>query len=373
MRGNGDLGAGFPAGGFPESGTPQLAALAENISLPFADYLLGGAFDQKAVAESRLLAIFEHRERLAALSLLNQLGFSYAVLKGVGVGCRYYPEPWMRDVSDIDILVHEADLGAVVDALVGQGFHFEGQPRSRWGFISPASFQPFFSPDGRVNFDLHIYGDDYPVYRSLTTEILMADSIRVDDQGVAFAVPRPEHMLILAATHAARDQFGPLTVRNIIDTMLILIASQSSPDDALDWGLITDLATRGGFQRPLRLFLALVATLGGGDFGMPGLYSAPFAGRTKETLFGVSLGAFDRVVRQFRFQDDFQSGGADNAAAVAHPAGVPGHSLATGELVLREILLTSSGKIFLHKNLRRLRGLLHADEGLPKTTNSPEN
>ena len=57
------------------------------------------------------------------LKLFDRDGIQAVVLKGPVVAETYYPDPGLRPYGDLDLLIHEADLIAVSEMLVGRGYH----------------------------------------------------------------------------------------------------------------------------------------------------------------------------------------------------------------------------------------------------------
>lgn len=55
-------------------------------------------------------------EQSALCTALTDAEIDFILLKGAVIR-EYYPEPWMRTSSDIDILIHQADLERAIDAL----------------------------------------------------------------------------------------------------------------------------------------------------------------------------------------------------------------------------------------------------------------
>lgn len=87
---------------------------------------------QKALQDNEINELFRKQQILAVYRyerigyelteicrILDEAGVPYMPLKGA-VMRRYYPEPWMRTSSDIDILVKPKDVAAATDALVGK-------------------------------------------------------------------------------------------------------------------------------------------------------------------------------------------------------------------------------------------------------------
>ena len=60
----------------------------------------------------------------------------FIVLKG-GALCSLYPESWMRNSCDIDILVREEGLGKASEALIQKGYTFNGKTLHNSSFFSP--------------------------------------------------------------------------------------------------------------------------------------------------------------------------------------------------------------------------------------------
>ena len=75
--------------------------------------LLGKAEKVKLTAVWRVKNIENEQGRVR--KCLEGAGIPFVLLKGAVVR-DYYPEPWMRTSSDIDVLVPSDGLGAVVDA-----------------------------------------------------------------------------------------------------------------------------------------------------------------------------------------------------------------------------------------------------------------
>ena len=90
-----------------------------------------------------------------------------------------YPDLALRIQGYLDILVRLTDFNRLVDFLVAQGFCCRAAENHPWGIISDASFLPFVSSDGASHIDIHIRPYSYPAHRSLSTELVFADSRQV--------------------------------------------------------------------------------------------------------------------------------------------------------------------------------------------------
>ena len=144
------------------------------------------------------------------------------------------------------------------------------------------------------------------------------------------------HMLLLAASHAARDLFAPHAVKSLLDAALLLRRHQS----AFDWDRLTALARAGRSLRPLSVTLALLSAL-----GLPLPTVPETLCRRPRGLAGVEFGRLAASLQ------------ALPAAAEATPL----------QRLRLEWLLAAGPGVSLQRNLRRLRGLVRANPGLPAT------
>ena len=157
-------GAGTGTDGVSDPDPDLAAALADRVTAATVAAVLPGAqLPDETVRQSQLLNRFRHAAGRRWYGAIADAGLPVLAIKGLASGAWLYPAPQDRGVSDADLLVRGEDLGAVIDLLEARGFAFATEPtRSRWGFVSEASFQPLLSPDGAVNIDLHVAGDAAP-------------------------------------------------------------------------------------------------------------------------------------------------------------------------------------------------------------------
>lgn len=291
--------------------------------------------DPQEIERSVLLNRFRRHSALKWAELIEESGIDVVYLKGLATSLTIYPDPDIRGMQDVDLLVHERDVPRLVKLLSQQGFSFrrpEGTPL--WGRINETSFHPFVSADGTVNLDIHIHPDDFPVHRSLTTEIVFDAARLVEAGGVNLRLPCDDHLLLLAITNAARDKFGPASVKSLVDAVVLLAYRKAT----VDWAGLASLARHGGYLKSLRAFVVLLHRLGVRAEHLPDRLNRPFRGM-------VAL-EFDRMVAEIE----------DMIV----------HGLSRAALLRREFLLTARIDVFLFRNLRRLRGLLAPRSGTPE-------
>lgn len=314
---------------FAELASPVLAAHV----LAGASAALGEALvDPKAVAESRLMARFrlQHQRRWAAAIAAE--GIETVCLRGFAAGITVFGDAALRAQGDMDLLVREADLKALVSFLTGRGFRFFRPRVHRWGMISDASFLPFVSPDGECDIDIHVRPDCYPAHLSLTTDRVFAAARRIDGDGAGLLAPSPSHAMTLCVTNAAKDKFDLFALRKVIDATAML---RGPP--MLDWEEILRLARDGRYLKPARAFFCLLQRLGAPVGAVPPSLLRPPA--------GLARPVFERVAGDFR------------ELFATRPS--------MAELWWREITLCAEPRVALHNAGLRLRGLVRPHEGLP--------
>jgi hypothetical protein len=189
------------------------------------------------------------------------------------------------------------------------------------------------APDRQLAFDLHIHPDDFPVHRSLSTEMVFANARALTDDGVPVRVPCDAHLFLLAASNAARDKYDANAVRSFVD-MAAMTMHRGHP---VDWQAVMALATAGGYGDIVRLAAQLLIRLGLPSEGLPAAVTRPFG--------GLAAWELTRVVQDFERM--FET--------------MPSKLL----LQRREWLLTGGSRVAAWRNLRRLRGIVRPRPGVP--------
>ena len=145
-------------------------ALAANILAPVEARLGFPLLDAKSVKSSLLINRLNGAVQRRWMHEIADTGIPVICLKGFAFAHYLYPDPDIRTIGDIDVLVRQQDLDRLLLFLTGRGFRFEALQMPAWGFISDASFMPLMSENGDCNIDVHVQPDCYPAYRSLTAE-----------------------------------------------------------------------------------------------------------------------------------------------------------------------------------------------------------
>lgn len=305
---------------------------ADLVGPALAAALLGiEAIDPASLAQSRLAGRYALASQRKWLARLIAEGPPIVVIKGFAQAHQIYSDPATRCMGDLDILLHTRDRDSLIALLAAEGFTFRPLPTPPWGFISTASYMPFVSSDGACNLDIHIHPDCYPAYRSLTTEAVFADSVSVEAGEFVFRAPSRDHALLLCATNAAKDKFGPFAIRKIVDAMRLVA---SGP---IDWAALDRLARDGDFLLPWRVFAHLLLRLGVLPACLPETAVQPLSW-ARESAFSALLAEVQAL----------------------WPAALP--PLAT---LRRELMLCTEPAAGLHNALLRLRGLVMPAPGVP--------
>jgi hypothetical protein len=316
------------------------ARLAALTSPALADWLLSSSTDAAGplippenVQRSRLLNRFTRAQGLRWLAVVDEAGIDVVCLKGMAAGSLIYPDPDLRGMTDVDLLVRGRDLKALVMVLAAKGFVFKtalGTPP--WGHIGDAGFHPFVAPGGTFSFDLHVQPDDYPIHRGLSAEQVFADAQPVTVDGQTIRMPSGPHFLLMAMANAARDKLGPVAMKSVVDAFVYLARTGGDPG----WPAILAAAQKGRFGRTAR---GVVACLSG--LGVP-------AERLPADTDSLSAMAQEEVAR-----------------AVAGLADC--FSIEPGKFALqrREVFLLAPPHVIAWRYGRRLRGLLKPWPGVP--------
>lgn len=311
----------------------KMKALADLISAAGAAALVPGSAEilgAGAIKQARLLNRFRRLQGEKWSGVLNDSGVRAMAMKGLSTAHTVWPDPDARAVSDADLLVASGDLDRAMAVLKSEGFTIADMPtRGPWGFVGDASFQPLIGPGDEANIDLHIQGDAWPFRLALPVTEIMANARLSARSGLW--LPDPTHQFLIAASHATGDLLTADSIKSVVDGLLMLRGR-------IDFGELHRRSTLGHMRKPVTVFLALLAQLGG------------------DCSLAWEAG----------FDPEKYSGGEFKAVVHAHnqmfldlpPAGFLGR-------LKREITLCAETRVVLWRNGRRLTGLVRPRTGHP--------
>lgn len=213
---------------------------------------------RRARRAAALTALAQQAALRLALDRLAVAGIRPVALKGVALAWRHYPEPGLRPMRDIDLLVEHGQALDAAAVLTKAGFVTEaGAPSLLNAALSndhqlPGQYHPGLGVTIEVHHRLshpsHRRGYDVP---DLDSSEVLAQAQPVECGGVSVLCPVPEHLaahLIVHALYGHRLDCGPLVLSD-----LNFLAAE------LNWAAIRTAAEQGGWERGLDLLLALIA------------------------------------------------------------------------------------------------------------------
>jgi hypothetical protein len=215
---------------------------------------LGDAVNPPTQVLERLRRLYLHhsfrnrllvRELETVLRTLHSQGVEVAVLKGVDLITTVYPDPGVRGMTDIDVLVRRDRLAAAEQALVQLGYGPQPRPDMdsylrRTNHIAP------FTKRGAATIEVHwtieratspFAIDDAELWaRARTIRIGAVDSLHL----------APEHLILHLALHVSyHHRYARAGIKTLCDIAAI---AQRYPQ--LDWPFLAETANRigaGGF------------------------------------------------------------------------------------------------------------------------------
>jgi len=231
--------------------TIEAARLAEFISPALAAYLL-----QPIAAHygRRLIAADQAKEsrRVNQTARLRLLSWA-KIIVGAGVDVSFvgdlanahalYPDPDLRPVDKLEIVVAPDDVKTLVRYLGANGFG-AADDNSR-------AAVPLAADDGYTMLDMH-----FGLLKIPAGEVISA-ARAIDIDGASIRVPCLDHILLHVTAAVAQAGFGRLCVREVMDAAMLLRLTQ-----AIDWATVRDIAGASKLDKPLRTLLALLVDLG---------------------------------------------------------------------------------------------------------------
>lgn len=188
---------------------------------------------------------------------LDAAGIRCCVLKGPRLAWGCYPEPGLRPMRDIDLLVPEADVLRAAAVLGEAGFAMAAGAAALSGELDDDKHLPLLWHDGLgVAVELHRRLSDLPKRHGyhvpqLDSAAMLARSERVSLNGLPARCPLPDDLLAHLMVHALyghRLDCGPLV---LADIHFLLATGQ------VDAAGLWQQARGGGWERGAALLLAL--------------------------------------------------------------------------------------------------------------------
>lgn len=222
-----------------------------------------------------------YRELVTVARLFDEEGISFLALKGAYLARFAYPDPGLRPMRDLDLLLEPDDALRAFELLVTHGYQsaFGGVPEAY--FADRVHLPPLRGPGG-ISIELH-HRLLPPGMPDVFVEGMLARCVRRPLGGLEIAFPCEEDMLLHLCIHAVLDHrldLGPLALQDVA-----LLADSGS----IDWQDFLQRVRQGNWQRCVLpvLYLArrhlgmrvpdeIIAALGGGGDEAAWLGSAEY-------------------------------------------------------------------------------------------------
>ncbi|MBB4615742.1 nucleotidyltransferase domain-containing protein [Novosphingobium taihuense] len=252
-------------------GWNSLAQMAEDKRLCALVLRAVGIADARKLLPSEAAAKLESARQWHSLYALKQMaavkrligvlaegGFHPILLKGFGLAHGIYPDPALRPLRDVDLLL-SADEAAQAQALLVGNAHYR---IATWAGSYGLEFGHQLPEIQDIDFDLtieihHRVNARNWAQEPMLVELIRAEPVALPIMGIGVPVPSPRanflHLLEHATLHHAFEN-GPLVLAD-----LHFLACRRN----LDWDWLEAEAERMGLARALRLVATVAWQLGG--------------------------------------------------------------------------------------------------------------
>ncbi len=214
---------------------------------------------------SRVLSAEQFRNIEAVMGLLQSIDVEPILLKGTSFAARYYPEPHLRIMGDVDLLLPAHRIDEAQDVLVRDGFK-KSKPALGMDYEAHIHSAPLFHPDRNVWVELHrrLIPDSFPPSQESPLNLTS-----VDDEVIATSLGeldvrcfRTEFELVYLAAgwcFDLKNGFGnPGLQRSLFDCALAL----KTGGDELNWDDIIKWSNKTLLGASLYVLLSFLKRIG---------------------------------------------------------------------------------------------------------------
>lgn len=185
------------------------------------------------------------REAAAALRLLEERGIRTMVLKGVHLAADVYPEPALRGMADVDIMVDRENLAKAEAIFLERGWG----PRTRPDvdeFCARSNHLAKLTKPGSVVLEIHYHIERPTSPFRIPVDVLWASARRLEIAGVTTLGLAPEELIIHLCIHASyHHQFSRAPLKALLDLRAVL--DRHGPE--IDWTRLCRIAAEWGASR----------------------------------------------------------------------------------------------------------------------------
>lgn len=193
-------------------------------------------------------------ELLRLLGVFQQNGIAVAAFKGVVLAELVYGDMSLREFSDLDVIVHQADVSKVEDILTAGGYQADFPDRDyRRAFLSYQGQYAFRNKQTGFSVDLHWQlagkGEAFP----LTSRDIWSRLEHVTICGRMVPTLADDDLALLLAAHGTKE--GWRLLKWVCDFAEILQKRD------IDWHTLFERAKRCDCSRPFQLAMVLASML----------------------------------------------------------------------------------------------------------------
>jgi len=225
------------------------------------DTLLSADLTAKIITQSMINSLNE------IFTLPNMHSIKIILLKGIAVGQQYYPKPWLRIMSDIDLLIAEKDIPEFEKALESLGYKQTSN--------NPLEFynkhhhgMPFYNEDTNLWIEVHthLFSDTSKskLDNIFKLENINKNTIEVPDNNVNIRQLSPEMQLIYTCVHWAEDYHTYKGCIQLIDVINLI----KNNHKGLEWSRITDYIQNTASASSVYLVLSYLEKANALPFGV---------------------------------------------------------------------------------------------------------
>lgn len=192
------------------------------------------------------------------IGVLGEGGFDPVLLKGFGLAHGVYPDPALRPLRDVDVLLSAEEAARAQDLLVGNAHYRVAPWAGSYGLEFGHQLPEIQDIDFELTIEVHhrINARNW-AQEPMLLELIRSEAVPLSLMGIDVRVPSPRanflHLLEHATLHHAFEN-GPLILAD-----LHFLAARSN----LDWDWIEAEASRMGLARALSLMATVAWQLGG--------------------------------------------------------------------------------------------------------------
>lgn len=192
------------------------------------------------------------------LAALNKHDIPVLALKGLALAQMIYPNPSLRELGDLDLLVRRADALPTIEILKQHGFQARASndftPHQEKAWIHFKGARHYRNKESKIEIDLHWQLINARKIGGFTFDALWERRQVVDVHGQAIPTLGPEDTLLYLCIHGAKH--GWVSLKWSCDVAAFLETHRQ-----INWDLIQHLAARAHATHMLNQGLALAARL----------------------------------------------------------------------------------------------------------------